>query len=92
LLSPTLSPVLFFDLLFRLDTMMALPRSATKALKLWPWKESDRVLDTREDNLRDKDMLEVGFNAPSSAPEELKADEPELVQVRSMPGLINCTC
>ncbi|KAL5631512.1 hypothetical protein ACGC1H_007133 [Rhizoctonia solani] len=48
--------------------MMALPRSATKALGRWPWRHhTHTVVDTREG--KDKDPLKVG---PMNAEEELK--------------------
>ncbi|KAH7339538.1 hypothetical protein B0J17DRAFT_716549 [Rhizoctonia solani] len=54
---------------------MALPRSATKALGRWPWRHHTHgVVDTRE--AKDKDTLKMGYDVPTSTPEELKGAEP----------------
>ncbi|QRV79523.1 hypothetical protein RhiJN_07538 [Ceratobasidium sp. AG-Ba] len=55
--------------------MIALPRSATKALKLWSWKDTHGPVDTREDGLVDKGIPKSRLDVHASSPEELKADE-----------------
>ncbi|KAG9085908.1 hypothetical protein FS749_004022 [Ceratobasidium sp. UAMH 11750] len=53
--------------------MIALPRSATKALKLWSWKDAHGVVDTREHGL-DKGTPKSSFDVHSGT-SELKSAE-----------------
>ncbi|CAE6431160.1 unnamed protein product [Rhizoctonia solani] len=58
--------------------MMALPRSATKALGRWPWRHhTHRIVDTREG--KDK-HVKSGFDVPASTAQDLKVDESEPIQ------------
>ncbi|KAF8757058.1 hypothetical protein RHS01_03927 [Rhizoctonia solani] len=58
--------------------MMALPRSATKALGRWPWRHHTHgLVDTREGKDKGKDPLKSGFGLPTS---ELKGAESEPIE------------
>ncbi|CUA66901.1 Titin [Rhizoctonia solani] len=60
--------------------MMALPRSATKALGRWPWRHHTHgAVDTRQVK-EDKDPFRTGFQAPTSTPEELKGADSRPVE------------
>ncbi|KAG9120279.1 hypothetical protein FRC07_004289, partial [Ceratobasidium sp. 392] len=59
--------------------MIALPRSATKALKLWSWKDHHGVVDTREDGLA-KRTPKSSFDVHRGTHEELKVDESEPIE------------
>ncbi|KAG8783960.1 hypothetical protein FRC12_019157 [Ceratobasidium sp. 428] len=57
--------------------MIALPRSATKALKLWSWKDTHGVHDTREDGLS---QLDKGTPKPSLDVHHDTREEPKVAE------------
>ncbi|KAG8692780.1 hypothetical protein FRC09_010963 [Ceratobasidium sp. 395] len=57
--------------------MIALPRSATKALKLWSWKDTHGVHDTREDGLG---QLDKGTPKPSLDVHRDTREEPKVAE------------
>jgi hypothetical protein len=60
--------------------MMALPRSATRALGRWPWKHND-ITDTREG--KPKDAFRTSFDGPMSPLREPKVAESQPIEVSS---------
>ncbi|KAF8608808.1 hypothetical protein BDV93DRAFT_518855 [Ceratobasidium sp. AG-I] len=68
---------------------MALPRSATKALKLWPWKDIEGAPGMREHKQRNGSM--ASFGPPTGVTEEYKLGKSEVAEVRiQLPLFLYC--
>ena len=68
---------------------MALPRSATKALKLWPWKDLEGAPGMQEHKERNGSM--ASFGPPSGVTEEYKLGKSEVAEVRiHLPLFLYC--